>query len=66
MPLTIRRATYRGIDGYSIRGTITLASGHQSPRVNIFAKTREGAEAIREAVKAGNDGAVSQILLKGR
>jgi hypothetical protein len=59
--LQIRQRTFGSFTGWAVSGTDV-----QGRRVNIFAKTREGAEAIRDAVIAGDHEAIDGILLAGR
>lgn len=60
--LQIRRKRYRDRDGYTIVGKPPGAVS----KVSIFARTRGGAEEIRNALKTGDHHRVDQILREGR
>jgi hypothetical protein len=73
--ITVRAATYRGVEGFAIRylvkdPAVVIDGKTYAPPVErggpIFAKTREGAEAIRAALRRCDQEAVSRILLEGR
>ncbi len=59
--ISIRPLTYRGREGFSLAGVDPQGRG-----VRIFCQTREGADAIKQAIKAGDSQRVSQLLRSGK